>query len=252
MPPVVTRAVRLPAVAGLVAKVTVIEVALAAVTSPTAPLLSVTLLLAAVLSKPKPFMTKVPTLAPRLAILLVTTGMTVATFKAEPLLRLFVVTTAVRLPAVVGDVESVMVNRVEVAVVTVPTAPSLNTTMLLAAMGSKPNPLMVKVVALAAKLALLVVTTGTIVATLTAVPLVMLLVVTTAVRLPALTGEVLSVTVRVVPVAEVTVPTAPLLKVTVLWLAITSKPEPLMVNDVTLAARVFELLACTTGITSAT
>ncbi len=44
-------------------------------------------------------------------------------------------------------------SEVAVAVVTVPTAPSLNTTVLLAAVGSKPKPLMVIVVALAARLA---------------------------------------------------------------------------------------------------
>ena len=163
-----------------------------------------------------------------------------------------VVTTAVRLPAVVGDVESVTVNRVAVAVVTVPTAPSLNTIVLLAAMGSNPTPAMVRVVALAAKLALLVVTTGTTVATLTAVPLLMPLVVTTAVKFPAVAGTVVRVTVSVVDVAEATVPTAPLLKVTVLLPAVTSKPEPLIVSEVALAASVLELFACTTGMISAT
>ncbi len=53
------------------------------------------------------------------------------------------VTTAVRLPAVVGLVENVTVSAVEVAAVTVPTAPLLNVTVLLAAVGSKPKPLIV-------------------------------------------------------------------------------------------------------------
>ena len=62
-------------------------------------------------------------------------------------------------------VENVTVSEVAVAAVTVPTAPSLKTTVLLPAVGSKPKPLMVSVVALAARLAVLLVTTGVTVAT---------------------------------------------------------------------------------------
>jgi hypothetical protein len=162
---VVTIAVNEPAVAGFVENVTVIDVALAAVTSPTAPLLRVTRLLAIVVSNPNPLITSDVPLAVRFAVLLVTTGMTVATFTDDPLSSVLVVTTAVRSPAVVGDAESVSVRDVAVAVVTVPTAPLLNTTVLFAATGSKPNPAIVIEVAFAARLALLVVTTGTIVAT---------------------------------------------------------------------------------------
>ena len=123
----------MPAVVGLVENVTVSEVAVAAVTVPTAPSLKVTVLLAAVGSKPKPLMVSVVALAARLAVLLVTTGVTVATCTAAPLLTRSVVTTAVRLPAVVGLVENVTVSEVAVAAVTVPTAPSLKATVLLPA-----------------------------------------------------------------------------------------------------------------------
>ena len=76
-----------------------------------------------------------------------------------------VVTTAVRLPTAAGFVENVTVSAVGVAAVTVPTAPLLKATVLWAAVGSKPKPSMVTVVALAARLAVLLVTTGVIVAT---------------------------------------------------------------------------------------
>lgn len=52
----------------------------------------------------------------------------------------FVVTTAVRLPAEAGFVENVTVSDVDVAAVTVPTAPLLKTTELLEAVASKPKP----------------------------------------------------------------------------------------------------------------
>lgn len=121
---------RLPVLVGAVVIVTVSVVFAAALTVPTAPLLSVTVLLAAVGSKPKPLMvSRVPFVA-RLAVLLVTTGATVATCTAEPLELPSVVTTAVRLPAVVGLVVKVTVNAVAVAVLTVPTAPSLKATVL--------------------------------------------------------------------------------------------------------------------------
>lgn len=139
----VTTAVRLPAAAGLKEKVTVRAVVVAAVTVPIAPLSRVTKLLAGVASKPKPLITNVAALTAMFAAFAVTTGITVATSTAAPLLILFVVTTAVRLPAVSGRVEKVTVSDVAVASVTVPTAPLLKTTVLLAAVVSKPKPLIV-------------------------------------------------------------------------------------------------------------
>ena len=59
---------------------------------------------------------------------------------------------AVRLPAEVGLVSKVTVKAVGVASVTVPTAPLLKATRLLASTGSKPKPLMTSVVALAERL----------------------------------------------------------------------------------------------------
>ena len=69
-----------------------------------------------------------------------------------------VVTVAVRLPADVGLEEKVTVKEVAVAVVTVPKAPSFNTTELLTVVVSKPKPRIVNVVASAAKLDVLLVT----------------------------------------------------------------------------------------------
>src|SRR5690349_24313217 len=98
-------------------------------------------------------MKSVPALAFRLAVFIVTVGMktaavTVATCTGAPLLNALVVTTAVKGPAVVGLVEKVTVSDVAVAAVTVPTAPSLNRTALLAGVGSKLLPLIIIVVAL--------------------------------------------------------------------------------------------------------
>ena len=249
---VVATAVKLPAVLGPVLILTVKAVAVAAVTVPTAPLLNRTVLLAGVVaSKPKPLMVSVAALAARLLVLLVTTGLTVATCTAEPLLRLLLVTIAVNPPIVVGFVPNVTVIEVAVAAVTVPTAPLLKTTVLLAAVGSKPKPAITTVAALAAKLATLRVTSGVTEATCTAEPLVRLLVVTTAVKLPADVGLVVSETVSKVAVAAVTVPTAPLLNVTVLWLAVESKPNPAIVIELALAAR-FVVAEVTTGVTAAT
>ena len=76
---VVTIAVKLPAVAGRVENVTVNVVTVAAVTVPTAPLLNATLFRLAVGSKPKPLIVTVVKLADKVAVLLVTTGVTVAT-----------------------------------------------------------------------------------------------------------------------------------------------------------------------------
>lgn len=70
------------------------------------------------------------------------------------------VTIAVKLPAAVGLVENVTVKLVAVEAVTVPTAPLLRVTALLPGVVSNPNPLMATVVASAAKVAVLAVTTG--------------------------------------------------------------------------------------------
>lgn len=126
------------------------------------------------------------------------------------------VTDAVRAPAAVGLLENVTVRDVADAAVTTPTAPLLKVTAFLEGTTSKPNPLMVTVLAFAARLALLDVMTGVTVATWIAFPLALLFVVTIAVKLPGPVGLVENVTVRVVAVAAVTVPTAPLLKTTVL------------------------------------
>ena len=82
-----------------------------------------------------------------------------ATGTSLPLLIAFVVTTAPRVPSV-GAVLKVTVNWVAVALVTVP-VPLLKLTVLLAAIGSKPVPAMVSVVALIARLLVLGVTEGT-------------------------------------------------------------------------------------------
>ncbi len=70
-----------------------------------------------------------------------------ATCTALPLLTLLEVMMAVSDPAFTGLVEKVTTRLVAVADVTVPTAPLLNTTVLLPAVGLKPNPLMVIVLA---------------------------------------------------------------------------------------------------------
>lgn len=223
----VTTAVKLPAVCGFLEKVTVSAVAVALVTSPIAPLLSTTELFSGVVSKPKPLITTVAALASSEVVLLVTTGVTVATCTAGPLAMLLEVTTAVKLPALVGLVENVTVSEVAVAAVTVPTAPLLNTTLLLAAVRSKPKPLIVIVLASAARLLALLVTTGLVVATCTAEPLLMPFVVTMAFRLPA-AGAVDKVTVNRVAVAEATVPAAPESNTTLLLPAVVSNPRPTM------------------------
>src|SRR5271166_265811 len=58
---------------------------------------------------------------------------TVATCTGSPLLRVSVLTTAVRRPGKVGLVENVTISEVGVAAITVPTAPSLKATLLLLA-----------------------------------------------------------------------------------------------------------------------
>lgn len=161
------------------------------------------------------------------------------------------VTIAVTLPALVGFVVSVTVSTVAVADAIVPTAPLLNVTELFALVGSNPKPLMVRVDAFARSAAVLLVTTGTIVAACTAAPLDWLLVVTTAVRLPAVAGRVENVTVNEVFVEDVTLPTAPLFRTNVLLAARRSNPNPLMVSVFESAAR-DEVLLVTTGLTLAT
>ena len=249
---VTTIADRFPTDVGRVVSDTVNAVAVAAETEPTAPLLNVTTLLASVVSNPLPIIVSVVALALRtLPELARTTGVTVATCVAEPLVSVFVVTMAVRLPAFEGFVVRVTVSVVAVAEAIVPTAPLFRVTELFAAVGSKPNPLIVSVVAFANKLAVLLVTTGVIWATCTAEPLFWLLVVTITVRLPAVAGRVENVTVRDVLVAAVTVPTALLFKTTVFRDAIGSNPKPLIVRVFELAARA-DVLLVMTGLTVAT
>lgn len=99
-------------------------------------------------------------MAARLVVLLVTTGATVATCTEAPLLTELLVTTAVKLPPAAGLVENVTVSAVSVAAVTVPIAPLLNSTVLFDGVVSNPKPLMVSVVAFAARLLVLLVITG--------------------------------------------------------------------------------------------
>ncbi len=209
-PLLVTIAVRLPATRP-VRLVTVREVDVAAVTLPVAPLLNFTVSLAAVAEKPTPLIVRLAALAACVAVLAVTTGVTFAT-SSEALLTPLTATDAVNLPAV-NPFKLVTVNTVAVAVVTVPVAPPLNVTLSLAAVVEKPAPLMVKLVAFAARLAVLSVTTGPTVATCTAVPLVSLSTFTDAVSAPSL-SPVRLVTFNCVFVALLTVPVTPPLKVT--------------------------------------
>ena len=130
-----------------------------------APLLNTTELFAAVASKPKPLMITVEAPATRVVVLLVIEGTTVATLIGAPFATVFDVTTAVRSPALVGFVENVTSIEVALAVVTVPTAPLLKVTLLLEAVKSKPDPLIVIVLKPAFWLLLLLVTTGRAVAT---------------------------------------------------------------------------------------
>ena len=160
-----TTAVKLPAVCGLVENVTISEVAVAVVTVPTAPLLKVTVLFAATVLKPAPVIVIVAAFAASVAVATVTAGATVAIWTDAPLDIEFDVTIAVRLPRATGFVENVTVSAVAEAEVTVPTAPLLNTTVLLPATVANPKPLIVTVVALIARLEVLLVTTGITVAT---------------------------------------------------------------------------------------
>ena len=222
---------KLPAVTGRVVRLTVNEVEVAAVIDPTAPLSNVIASLANVVSNPNPAMMTELAFAARNALLLVTTGATVATCVAVPLAP-FVTTVAFSGPAVVGAVVNVTVSRVAVADATVPTAPLLNVTVLLEAVVSNPSPSIRSVVSSAAMVAGLSITSGTTVAICTAEPLLTLLDVTTAVRFPAEDGSVVKVTVNDVAVAAVTTPTAPLLNVTVLLETMGSKSVPLITTSV--------------------
>ena len=246
-----TVAVRLPAVLGFFENVTVNEVALAAVTVPVAPLFRTTELFAATVSNPNPSMVTVVASGNRSAVLEVITGVTVATWTAAPLATPLEVTTAVRLPAEVGLVVKVTVMEVDDAVVTVPTAPLLNTTVLLLPVASNPNPVIVSVEASAERLLVLLVTTGRTVATWILEPLLMPLLVTVALKLPAV-GFVESETVNVVAVAAETVPSAPESKTTVLFAAVVSNPTPTMTMDAELADWIEAELVSTTGATVAT
>src|SRR6185295_9446458 len=134
--------------------------------------------------------------------------------------------------------------------VTVPVAPPLKVTTLLAGVVENPKPLIVIDVALAARFAELVVMTGSTVATCTAAPLLTPLLVTDAVKLPT-TRPLRLVTVNCVAVEAVTVPVAPPEKVTTLFAGVPEKPKPLIVIDVALAPR-FAVFAVITGTTVAT
>lgn len=250
IPSVVTTAVKTPAI-GVVEKVTVSDVAVDAVTVPTAPLLNTTVLLPGVVLNPAPLIVTVAAVEDNVDVTRVTAGLIVATCTAEPLLLEFVVTTAVRLPKLVGFVPNVTVNRVAVAEVTVPTAPLLNTTVLFAAEGLNPKPLSTIPFALIARPVVRLVTTGITVATCTAAPLVTPPDVTMAVKLPAVVGLVVNVTVNAVDVAAVTVPTAPLLKETVLFAAVVLKPVPVIVTVDASAAK-FDVELVTVGVKVAT
>lgn len=156
----VITAVRLPVMVVLVENVTVNLVLVAAVTVPIAPLLNTTVLLEADELKPKPLMMIEFAVRARLVVLAVTRGLTAATWIAVGLLAPLVVTIAVKFPEV-GSVEKVTVKAVDVALVTVPTAPLLKTTRLFNAVVSKPVPAMTTVLESAARLLVLAVTVGT-------------------------------------------------------------------------------------------
>ena len=232
-PKVVTTAVRLPTAAGGVVKSTVSEVAVAAVTVPAAPSLNATVLLAAVVEKFAPDMTMAGALITRFAVFGVTVGaatmLATCTAPLEPMP--VTVTLAVRLPRVVGWVVKVTVSEVVVAAVTVPAAPSLNATVLPAAVDEKFAPEMVTAGALTARFAVLIVTVGAMamVATCTG-PLDPPNTETLAVKLPTAAGWVVKVTVSEVVVAAVTVPAAPSLKTTVSLAAVELKLVPVIVR----------------------
>lgn len=141
-----TTAVSKPA-DGLVVSKTVSVVAVEAITVPTAPLFSVTELFAAVVSKPFPVTVIVVGFNGITELLTVTVGVTLATWTGSPLPMELLVTTAVKSPTEVGLVPKVTVRVVAVAAVTVPTAPLLKTTVLLARVVLNPKPRMIMVFA---------------------------------------------------------------------------------------------------------
>jgi len=147
---VVTTAVKLPTAVGFVSILTVSVVAVAAVTTPTAPLLNKTVFRVKIGSKPNPLMTTLAAPAERLVVLAVTTGTMFATCTNAMLAAPLTVTVAFKLPADTGLVERFTVKDVEVAVVTVPTAPLLKTTVFREAVVSKPEPAIVIVVVVTA------------------------------------------------------------------------------------------------------
>ena len=107
-----------------------------------------------------------------------------------------------------GFVENVTVSDVEVAEVTVPTAPLSKTTVLFAAIGSKLVPLIVTVVEVAAMLVAAAVTVGDTLAIAVAA-LLNPPVVTTTDKGPPTSGNAAKVTLSAVEVAAVIIPTAP-------------------------------------------
>ena len=109
-PLVITTAVKLPTMVGGVVKFTVNWVDVAELTEPTAPLFKVTALFPGVVLNPVPFMVSVAALINWFVVFNVIVGMTVATWTGVPLLTLLVVTTAVKMPAVVGGVVKFTVN----------------------------------------------------------------------------------------------------------------------------------------------
>jgi len=157
-------------------------------------------------------------------VLAVTTGATVATCTAVPLLPPSVLTDALRIVAearTLRPLSPVTVNCVAVAAVTVPVTLLLKLTRLFPGVAlSKPAPLMVMVVAVTPTVAVVdAATTGVSVAICTAGPLLIPLLVTEALRAPATRPPGLA-SVNLVTVAAVTValtlPQAPL-KVTTLF-----------------------------------
>ena len=203
--------------------------------------------------KPKPLMVKiwaVVPLATRLTLPEDTTGATVVTCTAAPLLTLSVPTEALRIVPTarpLRPLRPVTVNWVGVAAVTVPVTPPLKVARLFPGVVlSKPTPLMVMVVALTPTIAVVdEVTTGVTVATCTPVVLLWPLLVTVASRFPPINVP-FRPTVNVVAVAAVTVavPVKPLLKLTELFVPtgdVVEKPKPWMVTVVTLAAKLVVL-----------
>jgi hypothetical protein len=264
--PTVTTAVSSPAVVGSVeasiATVScpaVAEVILFVSSSPAS--LSATESLLAVGSKPLPLMVIDCRPAARLVVSWVTVGPTEATsccalLSAPPVD--ITVTTAFTAPPVTGPGLRVRSSVLASGALTFETtAPSLRLTrsLVFAFDVLKPYPLMTREVAPDATLAVLVVTSGRMVATWTA-PLVPPLVLTVAFSGPAV-GPVLYVTVMPVTTpllvtTPVTVPVAALLtKETVFCEGVALKPLPLMVIVLLLASRL-AVLPVTTGATVAT